>query len=272
MMSLSLFMLEFRRGFKGLAIWSLALGLSLFAVVMIYPMVKEMFEALIDMMAYLESINSGFLDMLETFGGIPDNGVEYFATEGALFLQLLGGIYAAILGFNIIFKDDKEKTIEAIYVLPMSRAKLLFTKICHVAVSLFIFTLIQIGFVYVGFLIVSPEEEFGILWKFGLFDYFMFLMIAYLSMGLAVFLKPVSTNLISIAIPFPLYILTMIALATDHAMLKALKYASPFTFMEPVGWFKGDQNFEWINFISFGILTLIIITLSFIRFSKREMI
>ena len=228
--SFTLLKLEFRRNLKGLLIWSFSLALSLFLVILVYPMVQDMMDVLSDMLEYLESINSGFVGLLEVFGGIPDNGIEYFATEGALFLQLLGGIFAALLGFSMINRDEKEKTVEVIHVLPISRFALLLTKMIHVAIALFLFTAIQIGSVHLGFLFVSPSENIAELWRFGLFDYLMFLMIAYLSMGLAITIKPNQSNLIAIMIPFPLYIFTMLAFATNNEYLKLLKYLSPYTF------------------------------------------
>ena len=270
--SKNLFKLEFKRSFKSLMIWSFSLALSLLLVIVIYPMAKDMFEALEQMIEYFESINSGFVGMLEMFGGIPENGIEYFATEGAMFLQLLGGIFAAIVGFGIINKDEKEKTVEVIYTLPISREKLLFTKMTVVAVNLLIFMLIQVLMVDLGFLLVAPGEDISAIWMFGLFDYFMFLMIAYLSMFLAIVLKPNQSNFIAIAIPFPLYIITTIAYATDNAFLKSLKYISPFTFAEPVGWLKDQLDFEVINFFIFLSLTVVSIILSFILFKKRQII
>ncbi len=271
-MNLALFKLEFRRSLKGFLIWSFSLGLTLFLVIMIYPVVQDMMDALDDMLAYLESIDSSFVGFLETFGGIPENGIEYFATEGALFLQLLGGIYAAILGFNIIQKDEKEETVEVLHVLPLSRSSILLTKMMHVLITILLFTFIQIGFVHLGFLFVSPNESMIELWTFGFFDFIMFLMISYLAMGLALLLKPKTSPLVSIAIPFPLYIITMIAFATDNDALKALKYLSPFTFTEPVGWLKDHVDFEWLNFYIFIGLTVIVIILSFVFYKKRQMI
>jgi len=267
-----LFKLEFRRSFKSLIIWSLSLALSLLVVIMVYPMAKDMFEALEQMIEYLESIDSGFIGMLDLFGGIPDSGIEYFATEGAMFLQLLGGIFAALVGFGIINKDEKEKTVEVIYTLPISRQKLLFTKMVVVAVNLFIFMLVQVLMVDLAFLLVAPGEDISAIWMFGLFDYIMFLMIAYLSMFLALILKPNQSSFIAIAIPFPLYILTTIAYATNNTFLKSLKYISPFTFVEPVGWLKEQSDFEFTNFMIFVLLTLISITLSFVLFKKRQII
>lgn len=271
-MNLTLFKLEFRRQLKGFLVWSLSLGLTLFLIIMVYPIVQDMMDALEDMLLYLESIDSSFLGFLETFGGIPENGIEYFATEGALFLQLLGGIYAAILGFNIIQKDEKEETVEVLHVLPMSRSMILSTKMMYVLVTIFLFTAIQIGFVHLGFLFVSPNESMVELWTFGFFDFIMFLMISYLAMGLALLLKPKTSPLVSIAIPFPFYVLTMIAFATNNDILKALKYISPFTFTEPVGWLKDHVPFEWENFLIYVGITLIVIILSFVFYRKREMI
>lgn len=270
--SVELFKLEFKRSFKSLMIWSVSLALSLLLVIVIYPMAKDMFVALEQMIDYFESIDSGFVGMLETFGGIPENGIEYFATEGAMFLQLLGGIFAALVGFGIINKDEKEKTVEVIYTLPISRDTLLFTKIMLVAANLFIFMLIQVLMVDLGFLLVAPGEDISAIWIFGLFDYLMFLMIAYLSMFLALMLKPNQSQFVAIAIPFPLYIITIIAFATDNAFLKALKYISPFTFAEPVGWLKEQSDFELVNFISFALITLIALIYSFYRFKKRQII
>lgn len=264
--------LEIKRSFKGNMIWSFSLGLSLLLIVAIYPMVEDMMVALTEMLEYLESQNSPFLAMMEQFGGIPSNAMEYFATEGAMFMQLLGGIYAAVLGFGAINKDEKERTVEILYVLPISRNKLLTSKVLSIAFNLFIFTVIQIALIEIGFIAVAPDTDHYLLLSFGFFDYLMFLMIAYISLGLAMFMKPNQSSLIAIAIPFPFYIMTIIASATNNDFLKALKYASPFTFTEPVGWLKSDHVFELENFLIFSAVTVIILIASYLRYNKRQII
>jgi len=270
--STKLFNLEFKRSLKGNLIWSFSIGISLFLIVLLYPMAMELMDALNQMLDYLGTIESQFLEMLENFGGIPENGIEYFATEGAMFLQLLGGIYAAIIGFGIINKDEKEKTVEVLHTLPISKFKYLFTKISIVIFNLFIFTLIQVLFVELGFLLVAKDENVSIMWLFGLFDFIMFVMIALISMGLALILKPNQSSFIAIAIPFPLYIITLISNQTNNEILKFLKYFSPFTFTEPVSFLKDQSDFEMTNFIIFVCLTLAVTIFSFIKFRKREMV
>ncbi len=269
---MKLFRLELKRSIKSNLIWSISLGITMFSIIIIYPMVMDMMDALNEMIDYLESINSSFVEFINDFGGIPQNGVEYFATEGAMILQIAAGIYAAMMGYQIINKDDKEKTVEVLYTLPIHRLSYLFQKMLVVFVEIFIFMATQILFVIIGFMIVSPDEAILELFKFGFYDMLMMLMISYLSMGLALILKPQSSSFIPMAIPIPLYVITTIAYATDNQTLKLLKYISPFTFAEPVGILKDHTDFEWLNFLIFTIFTLTVIGFSMVRFKRREII
>ena len=269
---MNLFLLEIKRSIKSNLIWSLSLGITMFAIIIIYPMVMDMMDALNEMFDYLESINSSFVEFINDFGGIPHNGIEYFATEGAMILQIAAGIYAAMIGFQIINKDDKEKTVEVLYTLPIHRVSYLLQKMLVVFVEICIFMMVQIFFVIIGFFLVSPNEAFHELFIFGLFDILMMLMISYLSMGLALVLKPQSSSFIPMAIPIPLYVITTLAYATDNATLKLLKYISPFTFAEPVGLLKDHTDFEWLNFTIYSAFTILVIAFSIYRFKRREMI
>ena len=38
-------------------------------------------------------------EMMESFGGIPENIIEYFATEGGTTLQILGPYFRPLLDF-----------------------------------------------------------------------------------------------------------------------------------------------------------------------------
>src|SRR5690606_5224787 len=127
--------------------------------------------------------------------------------------QLVGGIYAAILGFNILNKDEKEKTNEILYTLHIRRQAILNAKLLSVLTHLFIFTIIQFGLSTIGFVVIDEASQMDLLWLFGLLNYVLFSVIALISLGLASVLKPNQSSFISVAIPFPLYIITTIAQA-----------------------------------------------------------
>lgn len=269
---MKIFALDFKRGIKSTLIWSIALGLSLFLVIIIYPLFKDMMDAINNVIEQLESLDIAFFDFIETFGGIPSNGVEYFATEGAMFMQIAAGMFASLLGFSIIQKDDREKTSEMLYTLPIERSSYLLEKMISVFVQITLFMLIQLVMIAIGFAIVSPGENIRSLFVFGFFDGLMLLMVAYLSMGLSLLLKPGSSTLFPLIIPIPLYIITTVAYMTDNRTLALIRFLSPFTFAEPVGFIKEQSDFEWLNFGIFSVLTIVVIILSFIAFKKREIV
>lgn len=271
MFSRYVYQLELKRNLKGNMIWSFALGSMILMIVAIYPLVRDMMASLVELMETMDPSNP-FFQIMNDFGGIPTTGIEYFATEGAMILQLVGGIYAAILGFNVFNKDEKEKTNEVLLTLHISRHSILNAKILSVATHLFVFSAIQFGLATIGFVVIDEMSQMGTFWLFGLLNYIMFMVIACISLCLAAILKPNQSSFISVAIPFPLYIITMIAQATDQAFLKSLKYLSPFTFAEPVGFFKTGNNFEWFNFIVFVIISVIFVMFAHYLYKKREII
>jgi len=263
--------IELKRGFKSNMIWSIALGLSLLSIIAIYPMVKGMMQSLVELMENMDPSNP-FLQILEDFGGIPHSAIEYFATEGAMILQLVGGIYAAILGYGMINRDEKEKTNEVLFTLPISRTHSLSSKMIAILIHIFIFTFIQFGLSTVGFLLINELDLLNVFWLFGLLNFLMFSMIAFFGLFLAALLKPNQSSLLAVAIPFPFYIITVISQATNNTVLKALKYVSPFTFVEPVGFLKTDHGFEWVNFIVFIVLTCMLMVITHIRYKHRQII
>ncbi len=263
--------IELKRGFKGNMIWSIALGLSLLLIIAIYPMVKDMMASLVELMESMDPSNP-FLQILEDFGGIPSSAIEYFATEGAMILQLVGGIYAAILGYSMINRDEKEKTNEVLYTLPIPRTQSFLSKVLAIIIHMFIFTFIQFGLSTLGFLMIDELVLVDVFWLFGLLNYIMFSMIAFFGLCLASILKPNQSSLLAIAIPFPFYIITVIAQATNNSILKALKYVSPFTFAEPVGFLKTDHGFEWVNFLLFIAIAGISIWVAHKKYQSRQII
>ncbi len=255
-----LFKLEFKRSFKGLMVWSLSLGLTMYLVVILYPFVIDMYAA----------IPPEFYDIMNSFGGIPDTIMEYFATEGAMMLQIFGAIYAVMEGFQAINRDEREKTVEGLYVLPYKRDVFFFTKFVRITVNVLIFSLINSLLSLIGFWSVSESVEGSLYLLFCVLNTAMYLVIAYLGFALACLLKPNQKTMISMLIPFPLYIISVVSLLTNNSVLQKMKYLTPFTFANSVEILKTDYVFEWENFVFFMILSAIFLVLSLIKFRKRE--
>jgi len=256
----ALFRLEFKRSLKGLMTWSFSIGLTMVFVIVLYPMVKDMYN----------SIPPQYAEILNSFGGIPNNILEYFATEGGMMLQLFGAIFAVLEGFNAINRDEKEKTVESLYQLPYSRAAFYRTKVLRVFMNVVIFAIINFILSFVSFQFINESIDFVKFVEFNLWNTIMLLMIAFLGFGLACFLKPNQKNMIAFSIPFPLYIISVLASMTNNDLLEKLKYFTPFTFSNPVEILKVNGSFEWISLVIYTGLTIIVLGFGYIRFQKRE--
>jgi len=260
MFSSRLFKLEFSRSFKSLLTWSLSIGFTMAFVIVLYPMVIDIYSA----------IPAEYQSFLDAFGGVPHNVVEYYATEGVMMLQLFGGIFAALEGYSALNRDDKEKTVECIYQLPYSRSVILTTKLLKVIINVMLFSIIVYLMSLLSFIIIGESFDGVKFLIFNLYNTIMFVVLAILGFALVVFMKPTQKSMGAIAFPFVFYIISVISSVTNNDTLQLLKHITPFTFANPVDILKLGADFEWISFVVFVGLSIVLTILAYWRFQKRE--
>ena len=97
-------------------------------VYLIYPFIitEETVNQMDEMMKMfpeelLKAFNMDMASIFTVYGWIK--------TEGLMFMMITIGIYASILGGNIILKEESDKTIEYLAFLPIKRSKILTNKL-----------------------------------------------------------------------------------------------------------------------------------------------
>jgi ABC-2 type transport system permease protein len=260
MFNFTIIKMELKRAWKGLLVWTLAIGITLFLIIILYPMVKDIY-ALIP--AELQSI-------MESFGGIPDNVLEYFATEGAMMMQIFASIFAVMLGFNSITKEEREHSSDAVFSLPVSRSEFFWNKLYAAMIQVLAFSVGVFIFNVIGFLAVEPTVNLTDFVVFSLLFTLMLLMMDILGMAMGAALRGNVKNMVSLLIPFPLYILALISQLTNNEWLKKLKYLTIFTFSDPIVLLKGGAPIEYVNMIIYGTLTILALIYAHNRFKNRE--
>jgi len=141
---------EIKNNYKSLIIWASVLT-SLFLIVFIlYPAIIDNLDPKLmnDYIAVLPKemlkiMNFDIVDIMTAFG--------WFKSEGFIMLILIGGMYAGMLGGNILLKEENDGTINYLLSKPISRNKILKSKIISgfLLISLFITSLTILN--YVGF-------------------------------------------------------------------------------------------------------------------------
>ncbi|MFA5006557.1 MAG: ABC transporter permease subunit [Candidatus Izemoplasmatales bacterium] len=258
----TLFTMELKRGFRGVLIWTFALSASMVLVIALYPMVIDMYAA----------IPPEFADLMEAFGGIPDSIVEYYATEGAMMLQLFGSIFAALQGFGAINRDEREKTAESLYVLPIARRTFFATKLLRASLEVLILSAVAAASSYVAFLAVGEPIDMAPFLRFTALNALVFLVFVWLAFAMAALLKPNQKPFVAIAVPFVLYVLYTVSLMADDAVLEFLRNLTPFTFADPLEILKADFEVAWIPMTVFLGLSAAGLLAGWRAFRVREII
>ncbi|MDD3999919.1 MAG: ABC transporter permease subunit [Bacilli bacterium] len=251
--------MELQRSFKSLLGWTLSIGIFMYIVLIIYPMVEDI----------LASATEEMVKILLAFGGIPTNEVEYLALEGGMLLQIFGSVYAALTGFSIINLEEKEQTSDFICSLPVSKSTFFFTKLLAGALQMLIFTIAITIFCLLGFLTLQTTVNLSNFFIYMLLFLALLLMIYGLGFSLSCFVQGTKSAL-ALIIPLPLYLLTVISSFSKNNLLQKLKYFSPFTFSDPLSYLITKEGFEYISFTIFTSITVIFLIFAFFAYQKKE--
>lgn len=259
MIKMPIILMEIKRSLTSFLIWVVAVGLMMVLVIVLYPMVKDMYAA----------IPPEFMEMMDAFGGIPDSIMEYFATEGGMMMQICAAIYAVFLGFNAIGKEEREHSTDIIYSLPISRRSFFLHKLLAVMIQVVAFSLL-LYVINLGSLLIIEKVDILLFTIFSLVFTLMMMVIAALGFILGATVKGSVKAMSSLLIIFPMYIISIISQLTQKEWLQNLKYLSVFTFADPVKLLKTDQDMEWISLLVFLGLAVFGLFYALKQFEKRE--
>lgn len=149
---------ELKVNLKSFLIWLIVL-ISIFGLVFVmYPSImnseniKNM-EELIKIFPeeVLRLFNMDISSLTSAFG--------WLKTEGFVFILLITGMYSSILGSNILLKEESDKTIEYLYSKPISRNKIITSKIIA---GLIYICLLILGILFFNLICLSLIETFDL--------------------------------------------------------------------------------------------------------------
>ena len=118
-----MFSRELKINFKNFLIWSIATVVLFGVVFLVYPSIINgpEVESLNEMMkAFPEDILKAFNMDISSI----DSVYGWLKSEGFVFILLIAGCYAGLLGSNILLKEESDKTIEYLGTLPVKRTKI----------------------------------------------------------------------------------------------------------------------------------------------------
>lgn len=256
---------ELRANAKSLFIWSgvmvlfIAMMVSEFSAYYNNPEMADILDAMPEAMLKAFSMQGS---NLTTPSG--------FISLASVYFYLALGVFAVLIGSNIISKEERDKTAEFFLTLPVSRVQVIFSKWMAAIINCGILTLVTGATIIGTMLKYDLDQEFYKFVGLLLLALWMIEMI-FLSIGMllsSVLKRYKTSGKISASILMGLYILNVLSALSSK--LDNLKYLTPFKYFEANS-LRMDGAFE----LEYVLLTISIIAVcmvgTFIIYPKRDL-
>ena len=216
---------ELKQGWKALAVWTAAIGFFVVVCVFMFPEMKWEMEGISKIFSAMGAFTAAFgMDRLN-FGTL----IGFYAIECGNILGIGGAFFAALLGINMLMKEEKDRTAEFLMSHPVSRVRLITEKLGAVSVQLLIMNVVVFGMSAGSMLLVGEV----IPWKEVLLLHLAYVLVQVeltgICFGISAFLRRGGLG-IGMGIATVSYFLNLIANLSDQAAF--LKYITPFGYAE----------------------------------------
>lgn len=254
--------------FKGFCIWTAILTFFLAGIAFGYPfLIDEKLYASIDQLmsvfpsSLLKAFNMDIASISKASGWIK--------TEGTVFYALVGALYASILGGSILLKEESDKTIEFLYALPVSRAKIVLSRFFAGAIYASLLPVIVSGATCLVLWLTDDlvlSEMLPLLLSQGL----VFLCAFSISFALStLFARSRGMTAVSFALVFGSYILYVLGQLSAKAA--SLRYASLFAIVEARAIVLGGA-IPLRSYLVAGAITLISLLFALLVYQKKDLV
>lgn len=259
---------ELKVNLKSFVIWLSILIIMFLSVYLIYPFVitDDTVKNLNEMMKALPS------DLLKSFNmDITSITTAYgwLKSEGFMYILIIIGIYSSNLGFNILLKEEYDKTVEYLSFLPIKRSKILTNKILVGLIYIFSMIIILGLFNYICLCISGDfnQKQFLLL---SVTPIFIALPLFSLNMFVSTLIhKSKKTIGLSLGLVFIFYILNVISELSSRVSF--IKYFSIYTLADTRNVIQNVEINPVCIFISI-VISIIFIACSYITYNKKELV
>ena len=259
---------EMKANFKSFLIWLLVLIGIFLMVFLVYPSIinSDNIKMMDEMMKMFPS------QMLKAFNmdiSVIDSAFGWLKTEGFIFVLLIIGCYCAILGSNILLKEESDKTIEYLNSLPITRNKIIFNKTIVGLIYIILMVIILGIFNFIGLSLSGDfdKKQYVLL---SITPIFSSIVIYFICMFLSTFTNKTKKMIgISLGIVFISYVFQTIS--TLDKSVEFLKYISVFTLADIRNVIVDIYINPLMVFISV-LLSVIFLILTIIRYNKKELV
>ena len=154
---MNVFKFEFRRLLKSAIIWSVVCVGLVIMFMALFPSMKD--SGMQDIVATkLDALPPALLEAFNLEEALDFSNISDYLAYAIQYISMAAGIYGIILGISALVKEESEGTIEFLYSKPITRSKIVTSKLLSSAIIFYLFIAI-VGAVTMGVsMAVKPEE------------------------------------------------------------------------------------------------------------------
>lgn len=259
---------ELKYNFKSFLIWTIITLVIFLVVFLVYPSItnSDNIKMMDEMMKLFPE------EMLKAFNmdiASMDTAYGWLKTEGYIFVLLITGCYGAILGTNILLKEENDKTIEYLNSLPIKRNNIVISKtIVGLIYIILLITLLGI-FNYIGLSLSGDFDKKQYL-LLSLTPLFPTILTYFICLFLSTFTHK-SKKMLGISLGFVLISYILQTISTIAESVEFLKYFSVFTLADTRNIIT-ETSLNPVMILITIVLSLIFFVLTIYKYNKKELV
>ncbi len=259
---------ELKVNLKSFLIWIIIL-MSIFGIVFImYPSIMNS-ENIKDMEELIKVFPEEMLKMFNMDITSISSAFGWLKTEGFVLILLITGMYSSILGSNILLKEENDRTIEYLYAKPISRNKIITSKILVGIFYIILMILLILLFNLVGLSLIE-KIDLKLFLLLSISPILICIPIFFISMFISCFFNKTKKVLgVSIGIVFISYFLMILSNLNDKS--EFFKYFSIYSLGDPRNIIL-NNNIPILNIIICVFVSLIFIFGIYKIYNRKELV
>lgn len=263
---MNVFLREMKASRKALIIWSIGVILMIASSMGKYAGLSASGQSINDLMAQMPQSLKAIMGM-GTFDLTTATG--YY---GVLFIYLamMATVHATMLGATIISKEERDKTTEFLFLKPISRSKIITSKVLASLVNVLIFNIVT----FVSSILLvqkysKGEAVIGDITRLMLGMFILQLIFLFIGTAIAAISKHPKT---APSLATGILLLTfMLSIAIDlNSRLENLKYLTPFKYFDAKNLMHA-RGFEPVYLILSIVIIAVLFRATYVFYNSRDL-
>lgn len=260
-----MYLREIRTNTKSLLIWTVVMAMLIIVAVGKFAA----FEGSPESLAILDTMPPQLLDAL-SMRSFNLTTIDGFFGVMFTYFAIIGAMAAAMWGSEVISKEERDRTVEFTLVLPVSRRKIVTSKLLAALTNCTLFVLFTWLISVWSARTYQPGQAFFDFLRLEMLAMFLIEMV-FLSFGLmlgCVSKNPRRVGSVAIGVILSLYFLSI--LTGMNAKLDWLKWLTVFGWFNPNEIFRSGQ-LEPLALILTAVTVMVFLALGYASYDKRDL-